>query len=111
MGNEVAAAGIRDWFRMLIGRLVGLRVQGDSMSPTLRPGDKILVDPQAAIRTGDIVAAGHPFKTATKVVKRVLSLDEGRVFLSGDNPAESTDSRAFGTVGRDQLLGKVVARL
>ena len=35
----------------------GLRVEGDSMAPDFKPGDYVVVDPDAPVRPGDIVVA------------------------------------------------------
>ena len=82
------------------------------MLPTLADGAKVLVDPKGYIVTGDVVLAEHPYKTGVKIVKRVSEIaDDGRLTLSGDNPAESTDSRAFGTVSLESIIGKVTSKL
>jgi len=91
------------------------RVNGDSMLPHLRPGDEVLVDPRAYRRTsphvGDVVIARHPFRRDVRLIKRVVRvLDGDRYDLRGDNPAASTDSRAFGALPRRYLLGRVTAR-
>lgn len=111
MRDEIPVAGIREWFNMILGRRFGLRVEGDSMLPTLESGDRVLIDPRAAIHEGDIVLASHPFKSL-QIIKRLLSIEsDGRIFLTGDNPTESTDSRVFGVIKRKHLIGKVVSRL
>lgn len=111
MRNEIPVAGIREWLNMLLGRRFGLRVEGDSMRPTLESGDRVLVDPRAAIHEGDIVLAEHPFKSL-QIVKRLLSIEpDGRMFLAGDNPEATSDSKVFGVIQRKHLVGKVVARL
>jgi type IV secretory pathway protease TraF len=51
-----------------------------------------------------------------KIVKRIAQIDRrddqtrDRYFVRGDNPDESTDSRQFGWIDADQILGKVVCR-
>lgn len=97
----------------LMGRRRRYRITGGSMRPILSPGDQILVDPLAYTETGpkvgDIVVARHLYRTDVWMVKRVVGvLDDGRCFLAGDNPDESTDSRLFGAVPRSLILGRVV---
>ena len=91
------------------------RVTGASMAPLLEPGDEVLADPRAyrrsPPRSGDIVVARHPFCTDLLLIKRVVEVHEdGTCVLEGDNPAESTDSRAFGALPRERILGRVTSR-
>ncbi len=91
------------------------RVTGLSMLPQLYPGDEILVNLKAyqnqSPQPGDIVVAQHPYNTHVRIVKRVTAvLEDGSCFLTGDNPAESTDSRMFGWMSSQQILGKVTSR-
>jgi hypothetical protein len=45
------------------------------------------------------------------LIKRVkVRLEDGRYRLEGDNPLESTDSRTFGPVTREFILGRVTSR-
>lgn len=99
-----------------LGRRRRYRIDGASMRPTLEPGDHVLVDPRAyrrrPPRIGDVVLARHPYRRGVEVVKRLgATLPDGRLLLAGDNPEESTDSRAFGAVPIDRLRGRVVLRL
>jgi signal peptidase I len=41
---------------------------------------------------------------------RTWQLKEGEYFLAGDNRNHSRDSRAFGPVPRDQIVGKALFR-
>ena len=82
------------------------------MYPLLRDGDEIDVDLDAyrggAPRPGDVVLARHPLKRGVEMVKRVLRVEEdGRVFLVGEDPLESRDSRGFGAVRPELILGRV----
>lgn len=82
------------------------------MLPALKDGDAVLLNPKAKIATGDIVLANHPFKKSVKILKRVKEFDKkGDLILTGDNPAESTDSRTFGSVPLKCLIGKATCRL
>jgi nickel-type superoxide dismutase maturation protease len=91
------------------------RVTGLSMLPLLQPGDEILVNFKAyrnqPPQPGDIIVAQHPYKPQTRIVKRVTEVrPDGSCFVKGDNPAESTDSRAFGWMSAQQILGQVTSR-
>jgi type IV secretory pathway protease TraF len=45
------------------------------------------------------------------MVKRVSrTLEAEHYYLEGDNPAESSDSRTFGPVRLDQILGQITSR-
>lgn len=82
------------------------------MNPTLRNGEKVLVDRAAQIEAGDIVVARHPIEQRSEIIKRVARINErGHYYLVGDNSNDSNDSRHFGAVTRDYIKGKVVARL
>jgi len=112
MRGCIPIARPRDWIKLIFRRAYGMRVEGDSMVPSLRSGDRVLVDPRSTPEAGDVVVARHPYRSSVRIVKRLISVEaDGRVSLAGDNPNESTDSRTFGTMSRSDLLGKVVARL
>ena len=87
------------------------RVQGDSMLPSLKDGDEVLVQPTESYQIGDIVVAKHPFKQSVVLIKRVSEIDKTSVFLTGDNPRESTDSRTLGKILIKDILGKVEAKV
>ena len=112
MSNTVNKANWKELLLYFLGQRKAFLVEGDSMTPTLSDGDRVLVDEKAYITIGDIVLAKHPYKSDVKIVKRVSEIaDDGRLTLSGDNPAESTDSRAFGTVSLESIIGKVTSIL
>ena len=85
-------------------------VEGESMLPAYRPGDWLLVDTRAFAgrmpRVGEVVVARDPRHATRRLIKRVKSVDiHGNIWLEGDNPAASTDSRHFGAV--EQVIGLV----
>ncbi len=87
-----------------------LRVQGDSMSPTLRDGDRLLAlsTNMLAVAPGRIVA----FRRKTDLfIKRALSREADGWYVVGDNPSRSTDSRRFGVVPDSQLRTVALLRL
>jgi nickel-type superoxide dismutase maturation protease len=103
----VFARARRGWFPV--------RVEGPSMLPTLRPGDLLAVRPVRPHepRTGQLVVVRHG---DIEIVKRVSATVDGyalgadEIWLSGDNPDASTDSRTAGPAARGDVVGIVHAR-
>ncbi len=56
---------------------------------------------------GDVVIAARP-QDGFLVVKRVARVDAGAVFLLGDNREESLDSRDYGPVPIESIMGRVI---
>ena len=108
-------------------------VEGSSMLPTFRQGQVVVVLRAAyglrmppgiggylfrwsSPRPGQIVVACNP-QSGVDVIKRVqterrvaaVSGDmEERVFIVGDNPPESLDSRDYGEVSVEKIAGRVL---
>lgn len=83
-------------------------VRGDSMTPAFCDGDQVFVAQLRArdtLAVGDVVVVRHPFQRML-ILKRVEAIHSERITLAGSNP-ESSDSRSFGGVTRDRILGKV----
>jgi nickel-type superoxide dismutase maturation protease len=81
------------------------------MSPTLSDGDHVLVAPSARAEDGDIVLCRHPHRRDTRIIKRLIRSTDMGMSLSGDNPAQSTDSASFGAVPWALLIGRVSSRM
>ena len=84
------------------------------MQPTLEPGDRVLVKGlgrKLAPSLGSVVVTWHPQRNKIRLIKRLSRLDSTGLWLLGDNPAESTDSRQLGPVPTNLLIGEVVGRL
>lgn len=87
------------------------------MRPTLEPGDWALAIVPERVRPGDVVVVEHPDRPGFEMVKRVVSVPGERapngtdmldeVWVEGDDPSGSTDSRSFGAVPVDLVKGRV----
>jgi nickel-type superoxide dismutase maturation protease len=86
-------------------------VDGPSMVPTLRHGDQVVVRYGAPLRPGAVVLARHPLRQNLLVVKRAVERRPGGWWLLSDNPFVESDSRDFGAVPDDLVLGRVLLRL
>jgi nickel-type superoxide dismutase maturation protease len=89
-------------------------VAGDSMRPTLEPGDRLVVLRIAhrhLLRIGDLVTIRDPRPGEQRpLVKRIVDLSGDSAEVRGDNPASSTDSREFGRVPLANVSGRVLYR-
>jgi signal peptidase I len=111
-----------------------ITVRGQSMSPTYRPGDRVLVRRVRLVRRGQcVVFAEEPAGPASGwVLKRVVAVPgdpvpreempalraapesrvpAGHLVVLGDNPPKSYDSRHHGYVVVERLLGVVSRRM
>ena len=84
------------------------------MNPTLESGDYVLADIRHyrtnRPKVGEIVVFKHPYETRV-LVKRISEVDGPRFAVRGDNGVQSSDSRSFGWLSRDALLGRVTSRI
>lgn len=112
MNLEIRSATPMDILLWLFRRRRRFRINGTSMQPVLKQGDQILIDPRTYQHRppviGDIVVARHPYQKDVQLVKRVTRvLSDERYQIEGDNASASTDSRNFGSISRENLLGRV----
>ena len=124
MITDVPRSGWREMALWLIRRRRLFRVTGDSMTPALTAGAVVMLDPQAYRQTmpreHEIVVARHPRQNELQIVKRVAAVIErptesgnprALLILASDNAAAGSDSRIFGPVELELVMGKVVSRL
>jgi phage repressor protein C with HTH and peptisase S24 domain len=83
------------------------RVTGTSMLPTYSPGDTLLGLRWFHPRPGQVVVV-HRDKP---LIKRIVRLARSDVWVEGDNPAQSTDSRHFGPIARAALEAVILVKL
>ena len=85
------------------------------MLPLLQPGDEVLVNRRAYQRSlpslEDMVVVCSPEQPDIHLIKRVIAIDQsGACFVQGDNLSHSRDSRTFGWVEPQLILGRVTSR-
>ena len=89
-------------------------VEGESMAPAYRPGERLIVNKLAYVarapRPGDVVVLRDPRQPSRHLLKRIVQVQNGGCWVLGDNPAASTDSRHFGPVPRTAIIGQVLCR-
>jgi len=131
-------------------------IKSDSMNPTFKPGDKIVISKMSGVKKGDIAAIESPTERNNILILRViaseyetveirnkeifindnridiiadstrdtriiypmkfcyrdnmppLQLDRNEYFVLGDNFDKSYDSRTFGKIQKDTIIGKVI---
>lgn len=92
--REVLQAGGAAW----------LVVSGWSMTPLIRPGDRVLLERCASVRAGDIILADYQGRP---VLHRVVRITDHGVFMRGDNgPAEGRAIDRAAIVGSAVLLDR-----
>jgi len=77
-------------------------IEGMSMFPAFRPGDRVVALRKAAYQAGDAVVVKDP-RDGRMLLKRVRAHRENSYFLVGDNHEQSS-------VSKNAILGKIVVR-
>jgi len=105
------------WLLLALANLVvPWVVIGASMEPTLEQGDRVLVDlwsyRQRSPRGGEVALLASP--AGLPIVKRVAAEGTGAdrgdgsdLWVLGDNPRASGDSREFGRVPEQRFRGRL----
>ena len=102
-----------------------VEVRGESMSPNYNDGDWLLfrllpAKSKAKSKANELVGKvvliqrESEFGTDFLQVKRVTQVhndnDEARIWVEGDNKSASTDSRNWGALDSDEVIGKLIFR-
>ncbi len=88
------------------------RVEDKSMEPAFRAGDFILVNKLAykfgSPSRGDAIVIKHPVEKTKFLLKRISVItNSDKFYVVGDNRNFSQDSRHFGAIEKDSIIGKV----
>jgi signal peptidase I len=95
------------------GNIVAFRHDGDSREIFIKrviavPGDRVRIDRGSVYVNG--VKLDEPYvRYGDGRSFAQLTVPEGTVYVLGDNRANSEDSRFFGPVADDRLIGRAVA--
>ncbi|MCA9318171.1 S26 family signal peptidase [Candidatus Saccharibacteria bacterium] len=75
------------------------------MYPALEAGQLVFALHTKQISRGDVVVFRHE---GIEKIKRVVGMEGDFVYVLGDNPRFSTDSRQFGYIKQSTIAGRVV---
>ena len=101
---------------LFVSKFGTVRVSGHSMAPTFNDGDWLLVwySPRMRIHVGQLIVLRRHLNSGAEVpslfIKRVAAISGAFVTVHGDNKDASTDSRQWGDVAREEIIGKVIGR-
>lgn len=94
--------------------LMRFKVEGRSMEPTFPPGTTLLASSIPYIfiqpKITDVVVINDP-RTGRLLLKRITKKGKNQFFVAGDNPGSSTDSRTFGPISKEMIVGKVIFKI
>jgi nickel-type superoxide dismutase maturation protease len=85
-----------------------IKIHGNSMIPYIKPNDYILIRKfifKKKIKLDDVIVFR---KDNTLMIKRVFEINEDDIFVMGDNKRESNDSRIYGSISLNHIIGKVI---
>jgi nickel-type superoxide dismutase maturation protease len=91
--------------------IVKYQVSGSSMIPTIAAGETVFVNRLSYLFRNphiDDIIAFHDPRDGKVLIKRIIKIANRCYFVQGDNKNASTDSRVFGMIRRQEIIGKVI---
>ncbi len=86
---------------------IEVSICGDSMLPTYKDGETISFNKFTGqhLSVGLVVLCSHPYQRNKKIVKRITKIEsDDSVYIRGDNPSFSTDSRSYGPISKSKII-------
>ena len=84
------------------------------MSPTFKEGDivfyKSYLINKSNLKVGQVVIFRHPIQDIIEI-KRIMQIKENCIEVIGDNSKYSTDSKSFGFVQNEKIIGIVTSKI
>ena len=80
--------------------LVVRRVVGKSMLPTLKPGQTVYAWNSRNFKVGQVVVA---FINGIEIVKRISRIENGQVYLEGDNKDPKDGGKSYGPLPETRI--------
>lgn len=97
---------VRHELRILPSKAYLIEVKGDSMSPTLESGDRVMIDTADVVPTpGGVFAVWDGLGLVVKRIEHVPNSDPPTVRIISDNPHHSTYER---TLDEARIVGRAV---
>jgi len=82
------------------------------MSPTFKEGDKVFYKKylinKSNLKVGQVVIFRHPIQERIQI-KRIKQIKENCIEVIGDNSKNSTDSKSFGLIQNEKIIGIVTS--
>lgn len=82
------------------------------MEPYLKEHDSVIVGKYffSKPKVGDVVIFYR--STPPKIlIKRIVRITGKNIWVEGDNKSNSIDSRSFGSIRKENIIGKVIKKL
>ena len=84
------------------------------MLPTFKEGDQILyrkyLKNKSNLKVGQIVIFHHPIEDRIQI-KRIKKLKKNCIEVIGDNSKYSTDSKSFGFIHNEKIIGIFTSKI
>lgn len=91
--------------------IVRYKIKDRSMEPAFKVDDYVIVNKLAYVfqkpAKGDVIVFKHPREKNKFLIKRINGIDGNKFFVVGDNKNHSKDSRHFGAIDRNLIVGKL----